>query len=421
MSHLVDRRLNGKNRSAVNRQRFLRRFKDQLKRAVADAMSGRSITNVDSGEKVSIPTRDLSEPVFSHGPGGRREAIHPGNKEFNTGDRVKRPQGGGGGGGGRQASQDGEGEDDFVFELSRDEFLDLFFEDLALPDMIKTQLAKIPEWKSVRAGYTNTGVPANINVVRSMKGALARRTAIGAPYRSRLRDLERELEETVTRDGELCADAERLREEIRRLRIRIDAIPFIDTFDLRYNNRVREPKPTTQAVMFCVMDVSGSMDQERKDLGKRFFTLLYLFLTRNYEHIEVVFIRHHTVAKEVDEQEFFYSRETGGTVVSSALNLTADIISERYSPSAWNIYVAQASDGDNWQDDSPNCREILLQRIMPFIQYFAYVEITPDRHQSLWEEYLTVQAQCKHFALQEIGGAEDIYPVFRELFKRRLA
>ena len=422
MSHLVDRRLNGKNRSAVNRQRFLRRFKDQLKRAVADAMAGRSIKDVDSGEKVSIPTRDLSEPVFSHGSGGRRETIHPGNKEFSTGDRVKRPQGGGGaGGGGKQASKDGEGEDDFVFELSRDEFLDLFFEDLALPELIKTQLAKIPEWKNIRAGYTTAGVPSNINVVRSLKGALARRTAIGAPHRTRLRELEQELEEILASEGEGSPEAERLREEIRHLRFRIEAIQFIDTFDLRYNNRIRQPKPTTQAVMFCIMDVSGSMDQERKDLAKRFFTLLYLFLTRNYERIEVVFIRHHTVAKEVDEQEFFYSRETGGTVVSSALSLMADIVSERYSPGAWNIYAAQASDGDNWQDDSPQCREILSARIMPFVQYFAYVEITPDRHQSLWEEYQKLQTTHKQFAMQEIGGAEDIYPVFRELFKRRMA
>ncbi len=419
MSHFVDRRLNGKNRSAVNRQRFLHRFKDQLKRAVADAMTGRSITDVDSGEKVSIPTKDISEPTFAHGPGGRREAIHPGNKEFAAGDRIARPKGGGGGGG-KQASQDGEGQDDFVFELSRDEFLDLFFEDLALPDLVKTQLARIPEWKTVRAGFTQTGVPANINIVRSLKGALARRTALGATYRRRLHEAERELEELLARDGEQAPGVVELKEEIRRLRFKLDAIPFIDTFDLRYNNRIRQPKPSTQAVMFCIMDVSGSMDQERKDLAKRFFTLLYLFLTRNYERIEVVFIRHHTVAKEVDEHEFFYSRETGGTVVSSALTLMADIVRSRYPSGAWNIYAAQASDGDNWQDDSPGCREILLERIMPFVQYFAYVEITPDRHQSLWEEYLAVQTQCKHFAMQEIGGAEDIYPVFRELFKRRV-
>jgi hypothetical protein len=205
------------------------------------------------------------------------------------------------------------------------------------------------------------------------------------------------------------------------MKSRIRAIPFIDTFDLRYNNRIRQPQPSTQAVMFCVMDVSGSMNQERKDLAKRFFTLLYLFLKRNYERIEVVFIRHHTVAKEVDEEEFFYSRETGGTVVSSALTLLAEIVRERYPSSSWNIYAAQASDGDNWRHDSPGCRDILMEQIMPTMQYFAYIEITPDRHQSLWDAYLDVQAKCPNFAMQQIDGPADIYPVFRELFKRRAA
>ena len=107
-------------------------------------------------------------------------------------------------------------------------------------------------------------------------------------------------------------------------------MPFIDSFDLRYNNHVRIAQPTTQAVMFCLMDISGSMDEQKKNIAKRFFTLLYLFLTRTYEHIDVVFIRHHTVAEEVDEENFFHSRETGGTVVSSALKLMRKVIDARY-------------------------------------------------------------------------------------------
>jgi len=217
------------------------------------------------------------------------------------------------------------------------------------------------------------------------------------------------------------ARAKALVEEIEHLRARARAVPFIDTFDLRYANRVLQPKPTTQAVMFCVMDVSGSMDRARKDLAKRFFTLLYLFLKRNYEKIEVVFIRHHTVAKEVDEQEFFYSRETGGTVVSSALVMMADIIAERYPTSSWNIYAAQASDGDNWHHDSPACKEILVQRVLPHVRYYSYIEITPDRHQSLWEVYEELKANYPHFAMRQIDGPADIYPVFRDLFKRRTA
>jgi uncharacterized sporulation protein YeaH/YhbH (DUF444 family) len=421
MATFIDRRLDGKNKSSVNRQRFIRRFKGQIKKAVAEAMNGRSITDIDNGEKVNIPARDLSEPVFGHGPGGQREAIHPGNREFTPGDRIARPQGGAGGGaGGGQASNTGEGEDDFVFELSREEFLELFFEDLELPNLVRTQLAKATEFKSVRAGFTSAGNPANIDVVRSLRGALARRMAMAAPYSRRLHEAEEELQRLFDESPIDEIRVQALVEEIEHLRARVRAVPFIDTFDLRYVNRVQQPQPTTRAVMFCIMDVSGSMDRARKDLAKRFFTLLYLFLQRNYEKIEVVFIRHHTVAKEVDEQEFFYSRETGGTVVSSALQMTADILHERYPAASWNLYIAQASDGDNWHHDSPACRDLLLQRIMPYVRYYAYIEITPDRHQSLWEAYEEVKAQHPHFAMRQIDGPADIYPVFRDLFKRRV-
>ncbi len=422
MATLIDRRLDGKNKSAVNRQRFIRRFKSQIKKAVTEAMNGRSITDIDNGEKVHIPARDLSEPVFGHGTGGRRETIHPGNKEFIKGDRMARPQSGSGGGTGKgQASNSGEGEDDFVFELSREEFLELFFEDLELPHLVRTQLAKMAEFKSVRAGFSSVGNPSNIDVVRSMRGALARRIAMAAPYTHRLHDAEAELEQLMAETPVDAARVQALVEEIEHLRARARAVPFIDTFDLRYVNRTKQPQPSTQAVMFCIMDVSGSMDRARKDLAKRFFTLLYLFLKRNYEKIEVVFIRHHTIAKEVDEQEFFYSRETGGTVVSSALTLMSEIITARYPLSAWNIYAAQASDGDNWHHDSPACKDILLKQIMPFVRYFAYIEITPDRHQSLWEAYEDVCETHSNFAMQQIDGAADIYPVFRELFKRRVS
>jgi len=423
MSHFIDRRLNGKNKSAVNRQRFLKRYKTQLKRAVADAVDKRSITDMDSGETVGIPSRDISEPVFHHGKGGVRDMVHPGNKQFESGDRIRRPEGGQGGGSGQgRASKDGQGEDDFVFELSREEFMDLLFEDLELPNLVRNQLIGTTEFKTVRAGYSTQGAPTNIDVVRSLKGAVARRTALGAPSRARIRELEEEVERLLAGGTpETDPHIGELRAEVDRLKTRIAALPFIDTFDLRYQSFVKLPEPTSKAVMLCIMDVSGSMDQERKNLAKRFFILLYLFLKRNYDKIEVVFIRHHTIAQEVDEEDFFYSRETGGTVVSSALNLAYEVVKERYDPSVWNIYTAQASDGDNWDSDSSLCRDLLIEKLMPLMRYYAYVEITPRQHQSLWYAYEEVMAAHPHFAMQEIDGAEDIYPVFRELFKRQTA
>jgi hypothetical protein len=374
---------------------------------------------MDKGEKVNIPTRDTSEPVFHHGPGGRRQIIHPGNTDFVAGDKVPRPQGGGGGKGSGKASNKGEGEDEFVFQLTREEFLEFFFEDLELPDLVKTQLKSVVEYKSRRAGYTTAGIPSNINVIRSLRGALARRMALSAPYARELKQKEEELDDILTAHGEDDPKVLLLREEIKLLKTKINAVPFIDEFDIRYNNRVKDPVPSTQAVMFCIMDVSGSMNEERKDIAKRFFILLYLFLERNYESIDVVFIRHHTTAKEVDEEEFFYSRETGGTVVSSALELMHEIIEERYPTSQWNIYAAQASDGDNWEGDSPACSEILVNKIMPCLQYFAYVEITAYEHQSLWYEYEKVKANYPNFAMQDIAGLTSIYPIFRELFSKQ--
>jgi hypothetical protein len=416
MSQIIDRRLNPKHKSAVNRQRFLKRFRAQIRKAVADAIDGRSVTDIDSGEKITIPAKDLSEPFFHHGPGGRREIVHPGNRDFLTGDRIPRPKGGGGQG--TRASNQGEGLDDFVFELSRDEFLEFFFEDLELPDLVKTRLAKEASSKNVPAGFSKDGVPPNLHVIRSLREAHARRIALTAAKRRRLKELEAELQARLEA-GAGEEDLAELRQEIERLQAKIQAVPFLDTLDLRYRNRVQVPKPTTQAVMFCLMDVSGSMDQYKKSLAKRFFLLLYLFLSRNYERTDVVFIRHHTVAKEVDEEEFFYSRETGGTVVSSALELMIEIMRARYPYQDWNLYAAQASDGDNWPEDSGNCGRLLDEHILPYLQYYAYIEIDNEYPLGLWQEYEKLARRWPNFAMQAIHEPADIYPVFRELFKKK--
>jgi uncharacterized sporulation protein YeaH/YhbH (DUF444 family) len=425
-NNIIDRRLAGKNKSIGNRERFLRRYKDKVREAVQRAINGRSIRDMEKGEDISIPKRDLSEPVFHHGQGGIRDMVHPGNREYVRGDRIERPQGGGQGqGGGSQASDDGEGEDDFVFSLSKEEFMQVFFEDLALPNMVKTALAEVPEWKSQRAGYSSDGTPNNLHVVRSMRGALGRRIALGASSRREIKELEERLEALRLQAGqgddaltrELAQEMEEIQAQLDHLRGRVRGIPYLDPIDLRYRSRVKVPVPTTKAVMFCVMDVSGSMDEQRKELSKRFFILLYLFLTRHYDKIELVFIRHHTQAQEVTEDEFFHATETGGTVVSSALVLLDEIIQARYPTSEWNLYVAQASDGDNWHHDSSRCSEILQQKILPLVRYFAYVQVA-QTEQNLWDEYLALGESNKNFAMRKVLEPSQIYPVFRDLFKK---
>ena len=295
------------------------------------------------------------------------------------------------------------------------------FEDLALPNLQKNNHNQVTEFKVHRAGYTANGVPSNISVVRSLQNSLARRTAMTAGKRRQLRELEQALETIQSREPVQLLEEERLSAEIAELKASIARVPFIDTFDLRYKNFEKRPEPSSQAVMFCLMDVSGSMDQPTKDMAKRFYILLYLFLSRSYKNVDVVYIRHHTQAKEVDEQEFFYSQETGGTIVSSALKLMEEVIKERYDPVQWNIYAAQASDGDNWADDSPLCHQILASQILPVVRYYSYIEITRRAHQTLWREYEQLQNQFDNFAIQHIREPEDIYPVFRELFQRQTA
>ncbi|ACR13204.1 YeaH/YhbH family protein [Teredinibacter turnerae] len=417
MSYIIDRRLNSKKKSMVNRQRFLRRYQQHIKKAVSDAVDRRSITDIESGESISIPTRDISEPIFHHGSGGKNNRVLPGNDRFNGGDHIERPeQGQGGGGNGSGASDSGEGEDDFVFQISQEEFLNFLFEDLALPNLVKRQLAGNEEFEFRRAGISNEGSPGKINIIRSLRSANSRRIALTGKKRRRLKEVEAELEILEPESAEaqaLLAEAEELHAKIKR-------IPWLDDFDLKYNLHVKHPLPTSKAVMFCLMDVSGSMDQATKDIAKRFFLLLYLFLQRNYERTEVVFIRHHTSAKEVDEQEFFYSRETGGTIVSSALKMMDDILQTRYPASEWNIYGAQASDGDNWNDDSVICYRLLTEKLLPKVQYYSYIEITTRERQALWHAYEQVLSDFPNtFAMRQLQSAADIYPVFRQLFQKQ--
>ena len=418
LHQIIDRRLSGKNKSIGNRERFLHRYRGQIREAVRRAVSGRSIQDIKQGEDITLPRRDVSEPVFGHGPGGTRETVHPGNRDYVRGDRIERPAGGGADGQGSGASPDGMSEDDFVFRITREEFMQYFFDDLALPHLLRTQLLPdVPEWQSQRAGFISEGTPTNLHVVRSMRMALSRRIAMGGDVRRRLRELEAQLAAALRQAQTPHNEIFSLRTQIESLQRRLKQIPFLDPFDLRYRNRIKVPLPTAKAAMFCLMDVSGSMDEARKDIAKRFFILLYLFLTRHYQRTDVIFIRHHTQASEVSEEEFFQSTESGGTVVSSALMLMHEIIQARYPSSQWNIYGAQASDGDNWHQDSAKCRELLTDKLLPLTRYFAYVQVA-DEDQNLWQEYTQVREAHPNFAMQKIAGSSEIYPVFRELFKK---
>lgn len=420
MVQFIDKRQHVKNSSTVSRQRFLNRFKKQIKEALSRALSQRSVTDIQGGEKISIPKKDIREPFFHYGSGGQLNRVFPGNKEFIKGDTIPKLPVGDTPSLGENASDSGEGEDDFTFEINRDEFLDFFFEDLELPNLVKTELKSLPQFQSVKSGFSRSGSPNNINIIRSFRKALGRRISLSHDKRQKLKIALERLARLSTKIASSSPRRIRLERYIQLMKEQMKAVPFIDTSDILYHRNSPQIVPSSQAIMFCVMDVSGSMDEAKKEMAKRFFILLYLFLTRTYQKIQIIFIRHHTIAKEVGEQEFFYSRETGGTIVSSALELIYKIIVDRYPTNDWNIYIAQASDGDNWNADSPYCQNLLNEKIMSLVQYYAYIEIMPRHHQSLWNAYLNVKQKHANFAMQSISKPNQLFFALHELFKRNI-
>ncbi len=422
---IIDRRLNQGGKSLENRQRFLRRAKALVRQAVRDDSGERGIREMDGGGEVSIPVGGVREPRLRHQEGGgKREDVLPGNKKFVAGDTIPKPPGGAGGGRGSAGSPDGEGEDDFRFVLTRDEYLDLFLEDLELPDLAKRRLASVEVQTPQRAGYSVTGSPANLSVGRTMRNSLSRRFALRRPKGEAVAALEAELAglgpAEEDRRAAVIAELESLRARMRR-------VPYIDPIDIRYRRFQSVPKPVAQAVMFCLMDTSASMTEPLKDLAKRFFALLYLFLSRRYRHVDVVFIRHTDRAEEVDEDTFFHSRDTGGTVVSSALEELVRVVAARYPVEDWNIYAAQASDGDNSPSDQEKTSLLLRTGVVPLCQYLAYIEVGREeggvgfmpRSTELWRSYEALAGQNPHVALCRVTRPGEIYPVFRKLFERK--
>lgn len=434
---IIDRRPNGKNKSSVNRSKFLKRVqvKNKIKDKIKEFIKKGDISDITNskGDKIKVPIKDIKEPHIHHGQGGYNQRVYPGNKKFNQGDRIPRPKDSDGGKG-PKASNSGEGEDEFVFELTRDEFLEYFFEDMELPDLVQKQLSIIEETIHRRAGYSFDGPPNRLDMLQSMRQSVGRRFALRNPKKKKIKELQKELDTLIITISEmeqqnLPCDNEKthkleLEEEITILKRKLKAVPFIDDIDLRYKQWIHEPVPIYKAAMFCVMDVSGSMDEMKKELAKRFYMLLYLFLFRNYDKIEIVFIRHHTEATECDENEFFYGRDTGGTMVSPALELMVDIIKKRYPLNQYNIYVAQTSDGDNFMEDNDVTIDILRNQILPIVQYYFYIQINHGKMISpedsdLWEEYENVMKSVPNMAMGCINDASDIYPVFKNLFERK--
>ena len=378
---IVDKRAS-KNKSVGNRQKFIKRYKSRIKHSIDGITSDKGITDVLNDRKVTIDQYEIEEPSFEFDmTTGDRDIIFTGNKSLQKGDKVYRPPSSDEEG--TEGSDSGEGLDEFSFTLTKEEFLELYFSDMALPSFIKESLKGTTKYKLKRTGYSKEGIPPRLDLVKTLKQAMARRKATGSKR-------------------------------------------FLDDIDMRYKHFTKKPFPIRQATMILLMDVSGSMGEFEKMLAKKFFLLLYLFLNKVYKNVDVIFISHTQEAKEVDEQEFFYGRETGWTVVSSGLQKVKDIIDERIDLSTTNVYISQASDGDNWDGDE-DLSASLVEDLLSKVQYFAYIqteehsrrEAKERRHiEDMLTIYKDLEAKHRNLKAKSVCEESDVYPVLRSLFEK---
>jgi uncharacterized sporulation protein YeaH/YhbH (DUF444 family) len=416
-SVIVDRRAQ-KGKSTANRQRVLKRLDRALKAQVDKLVARHKLQETDKAVEVTIERKDVTEPHFALDPvSGITGKIIPGNDQYRVGDKI--PYNPGQGRGGGQGAGDGQAdeEDSFRFVLSREEYLSLLFDELELPPLVKKELLQIDETRFKRGGVVRYGNPGSVCVTRTFKASLGRRIAAEAQQEEALLAAEEAL--ALARKS---ADPERIfaaELALKDLRDSPLEIPFLDPVDLRHRALIEIQSPCTAAVMFCLMDVSSSMDEKRKDLAKRFFTLLYLFLTRKYKKVDLVFIRHTDQAQEVDEDTFFNGTQAGSTKVLSALAKMNEIMDARFPASQYNIFGAQASDGDSFGGDSTESSAYLLSRLLPSARYFVYAEVGERPVQgttSLWAAYRSIKSD--HFNMATVSARSEVYPALAKLFQR---
>lgn len=445
----IDRRKAGKGKSTHNRQKLIKRIRGFVKTSTPTTIggSGVSTSSTAANNPVKVAGSALEEPWFAYGAGGDSTTVLIGNPHFDRGDEIPmsdEDEDGAGGAGG------GSGEDDFVVNVASDEFLDMFFEDCELPNLQNEKLTEKLDNKSQHAGYSTTGTPAQLSIIRTYKQSLGRRWALMAPYKEEMEALEAEMAEIYDKIAAIpfenrhhmeCLQYSPRLDEIEarlvELRSKVKMLDGFDKVDLRFRKKEQKPLHTVDAVLVMIMDISGSMDQEKKTIARRWFALLYAFIKRRYGSAELLFIAHTEEAFEMSEGDFFSTRINGGTAVSPALKLANKIIKERFDPTQTNIYVSHASDGDNWAiDNDAVVNEMTGEgHLIDKLQYFSYVEVgnvyrgytytsgvgVSSNSTNLWETYAKVQnnAGTDHMSLAVIEKPEDCYQVFKNVFRKK--
>lgn len=434
----VDRRETGRGKSIPNRQRLLRRIKDAIQAAKPKDIDSGGVKNMTGGggqsiNPVKVAKHSLHEPSFHYARNsGKHNIVLIGNDEWERGDDfpINGEEDGQGGGGPGE-----DGEDDFVVNVSRDEYLKVFFEDCELPDLLDNHQKEIPEFLPKHAGFQKHGSPGQLSVKRSFKNSLGRRLALTKNARDELVECEvayQELMLDLSKGNLTCDDEFYLQGQLQALELRITELrakiagtPYFDELDLRYTKKEKVIVKSAQAVFAMIMDISGSMDEDKKRMARKFFSLQYAFIHRKYPQTDLIFVAHTETPEEMTEEEFFTTRKSGGTVVSPAYTLIHKIISERYDAHETNIYLSQASDGDNWESDNANCiTELEEKGLLAKVRHMSYAQVGQSfgggyGASTLWNVLQSIANTNKKVAMVKINDDSEVFDAFHKIYKRR--
>ena len=369
-------------RSAWDRKRHRQLVEEAIKKNMGDIIAEESIIGQSRQKKIKIPIRGLKEYQFVYGQNsGGTAAVSGAEKRGQTVGKVGGQQPGGGSG----PAGSEPGEDIYETEITIDELVGYLFADLQLPDMERKKFAQLEaERKYKRSGIRRKGIPPRLNKKQTLVERIKR-------SKMALRDREEEAEG--------------------------DRLPF-RTEDLRYWRVKEDVRPYSNAVVICIMDTSGSMDQTKKYMARSFYFLLYQFVRWQYQQAEIAFIAHTTEAKEVTEDDFFHRGEAGGTYISSGYAKALEVIAERYDPAVWNIYTFHCSDGDNWSSDNDKAIE-LARELCRVSNLFGYGEIiTTISYGSTIRREFEKKIQADNFVMVNMSRKEDIWPAFRRILEK---
>lgn len=372
-------------RSIEDRRRHRQLVEKSIKENLGDILSEESIIGEGKNKKFKIPIRGIKEYQFIYGKNSKGVASGTGDEK--RGDKIgsgKPTPGNGKGGAGNR-----EGEDIYETEITLEELLDYITEDLDLPNLDRKKYSEIvTESSGKKCGYQRYGIPPRLAKKKTVMCKIARKQGKKRAL------LEAGLEESLER------------------------FPFREE-DMRYYRVKRKPKRESNALMIFIMDVSGSMDSSKKYLARSFFFVLSKFLRRKYNNIAFEFISHTTVAKNVNEYEFFHKAESGGTYISSGVNMALDIIKEKYPPEIWNIYPVYASDGDNWTEDNDRAMTA-VKELCKVSNMFGYAELLPSTYSTTMYYRFSKEIKEPNFISVIVKEKKDLWDALKIMLSKEL-